>query len=248
MNLDQFSELEELYLQNNKIKHLPNLHLKNLRKLDLSDNNIFTLENISNFKNLQFLFLENNNIENLNLKELILLNKLIELNISGNKIDSLKDCINLRKIESILNLDLSANEVCNITDFRLFIINYISNIKILNRIPVEKNEIQTAKEYFDGRVTSELLETRLGHYHTKNVIELDLSNNKLKSFENIFNSENFPILKKLDLSKNLFSSFKILGNLFSLNILIINSNLISSIIDSKEKQLSIKGILGIPVN
>jgi len=126
-------------------------------------------------------------------------------------------------------------------------IYYITNLKILNRFAVEKNEILKAKEFFDGRITSELLESRLGHCHTKSVKELDLSNNKLKSFERIFNSENFPNLKKLDLSRNLFSSFKIFGSLPSLITLFLNSNVFFSIIDHKEKAISTKSLYGIPV-
>ncbi len=201
-NLDQFQELSELYVQSNKIRNLPYFEMKFLKKLDLSNNHIQTLDGISNMKNLTNILLENNKISSLSLTELVLLTQLKEFNISGNHIESLKECISLKRIESIQNLDLSGNEVSNYVDFRIFIIYYLNNLKILNRFPVEKNELLQAREFFDGRITSELLESKLGHTQTKNVRELDLSNNKLKSFEKIFNSDNFPNLRKHDYSKN----------------------------------------------
>jgi len=246
-NLNQFTELTELYLQSNKIKYFPTFEMKTLKKLDLSNNYIKSLQGISNIKNLHNLLVENNKITSLLLSELIFLSQLKEFNISGNHIESLKECINLRKIESIHNLDLSGNEVSNYSDFRIFIIYYLPNLKILNRYPVEKSEVLQAREFFDGRITSELLESKLGHTQTKNVRELDLSNNKLKSFERIFNNENFPNLRKLDLSRNSFSSFKIFGNLPSLIILYLNSNIFYSIIDPREKTVSTKGLLSIIV-
>jgi len=247
-NLIQFTDLHELYLQSNKIKSLPQFEIKNLKKLDLSNNNIKSLSGISNMKNLTNLLLENNLIKTISLSELFTLKNLKEFNISNNCIESLKECISLKKIETIQNLDFTGNDVSNYTDFRIFMIYYISNLKTLNRFSVEKNEILKAKEFFDGRITSELLESRVGHCYTKTVKELDLSNNNLKSFERIFTSDNFPNLKKLDLSRNLFSSLKIFGNLPSLNTLYLNANIFYTIIDQKEKSLCTKSLYGIPVN
>ena len=49
-----------------------------------------------------------------------------------------------------------------------------------------------AKETFVGRLTDEILESRLNGYSMKDVKNLDLSNAKLKDFDDIFNSKNFP--------------------------------------------------------
>lgn len=248
INLEQFSEITELYLQSNKLKSLPNIELKFLKKLDVSNNYLKSLAGISNMKNLNYLLLENNNIYSLLLNEILLLTQLKEFNISGNRIDSLKECINLKQISNLQNLDLSGNGVSNFSDFRIFLIYNISNLKVLNRFAVEKNETLQAKEFFDGRITSELLESKIGHSQSKNVRELNLSNNKLKSFENIFSNDNFPNLKKLDLSRNFFSSFKIFSHLPSLNHLYLNSNIFQFLIDPKDRNLCTKGLLGIMVS
>jgi len=246
-HLNQFLELEELYLQNNKLRNLPNFKMKNLKKLDISNNNLITLNGILNLKNLIYFNIENNSINNLNITELINLEDLTEFNISGNNIYNLKECIMLKNMKKIINLDLSGNEVCNNNDFRMTLINYLPKLKILNRIPIDKNEYSIAKEFFEGRITNELLESKIGSEITHNVKELDLSNNKLKDFENIFNSNNFPNLKKLNISRNIFASFRIFGFLPSLEELYLNSNLFDKILSKKDKPISNKGILGLPV-
>lgn len=246
--LDQFSELEELYLQNNKLKFLPNFSMKNLKKLDISNNSLISLKNISYLKNLVYFNCENNLINNLNLTEMLELDDLAELNVSGNNIYNLKECILLKNMKKIFNLDLSGNEVCNNNEFRITLINYLQKLKILNRIPIDKNELVAAKEYFEGRITNELLEIKIGSENTFNVKELDLSNNKLKDFDNIFSSSNFLNLKKLDLSRNIFSNFKIFGYLPSLVELYLNSNLFERMLLKKDKPITNRGILGLPVS
>lgn len=245
--LDQFSDVEELYLQNNKFKNFPNFIFLNLKKLDISNNNIYSLNGISNLPNLIYLNMENNFINNLNLNEMVQLEELLELNIGGNYIHNLKECILLKNMKKLFNLDISGNEVCNNPEMRISLINYLPKLKILNRIQIDKNELLAAKEYFEGRITSELLESKIGNENPINIKELDLSNNKLKDFENIFNCNNFPNLKILNLSRNIFSSFKIFGSLPNLQELYLNSNVFEKIFYKKDKTLPSQGILGIMV-
>ncbi len=245
--LDQFTDLEEIYLQNNKLKNLPSFVISNLRKLDISNNNLISLKGILHLKNLIYLNTENNYINNLNMQEFIELQELAEFNISGNNIYNLKECISLKNMKKIFNLDLSGNEVCNFNDFRITMIFYMPRLKILNRNTIDKNELATAKDYFEGRITNELLESIIGSDNSLNVKELDLSNNKLKDFDNIFNSNNFPNLKKLDLSRNIFSNFRIFGYMQNLEELYLNSNLFERMLTKKDKPIPNKGILGLPV-
>jgi len=53
---------------------------------------------------------------------------------------------------------------------------------------------------FVGRLTEEILENRLNGFSLKDVKVLDLSNAKLKDFDDIFTSKNFPKLRELNLS------------------------------------------------
>ena len=66
-----------------------------------------------------------------------------------------------------------------------------------------------------------------------NIIELDLSNLKLKDGLNLFNKDKYPNLKKLNLSKNFFTSFEIFGILPELVELNLSGNTLSEIIPKK---------------
>ena len=226
---------------------LPLFPMKKLKKLDISNNYLNSLKNISNLRKLKNLKIESNLVNNFCLSELLLLDELDEFNISGNNIFNIKECIMLRNMNKLINIDLSGNDVCNNNDFRLTLINYIPKLKILNRITVDKNEYAAAREYFEGRITTEILENKIGTQNTLEIKELDLSNNKLKDFDCIFTNINYPKLKRLDLSKNLYSNFRIFGCLPNLIELHINFNLFEKFASKKEKAIPNKGLNGLPV-
>jgi Leucine-rich repeat (LRR) protein len=125
-------------------------------------------------------------------------------------------------------------------------IYYLGKLKLLNRIGVEKSEITNSNTYFDGRITPEVLELKLGTDNTNDVVEADLANCKLKDSENIFGT-NFPKLRKLNISRNMFSSFKIFGNCSSMLDLNLSHNIFERFLGKLEKAVSSKGLLGIMV-
>ena len=171
-----------------------------------------------------------------------------EIHACGNFISNLRELSNLKKIQKLIILDITANEASKIQDFRLYLIYYLTKLRVLNRIAIEKPELLASKDFFDGRLTPELLEVKLVPENTIDVTELDLSHCKLKDFENIFHSNNFPKVKKMILNKNLFSNFKIFGNLPNLTHLYLNYNVFERIYNKLEKPLINKGILGLSVN
>jgi Leucine-rich repeat (LRR) protein len=248
-NLQIFPNLEELYLQNNKISNIENLkELKFLQKLDISNNLLQDIEGISQAKNLFYINIENNLIKFLSISELTQLDNLTELHASGNLLSNLKEILDLKNCPKLQVLDLSNNDVVrlNIQDFRLNIIFFINKLLILNKTPIEKFEYQQAKEYFDGKITLDLLENKLvsvtnssSKFDLKtllsNLEELNLSNCKLKDSnaknDFFFDQSVFSKLKKLDLSRNCLTSFKVFGNLPSLVILNLNCNLFEKIIN-----------------
>ena len=144
--------------------------------------------------------------------------------------------------------DISNNEVAKSTEFRMYMIYYLNTLKIINRVVIEKDEINKANMYFDGRITPELLEMKLGTENINNLVEADLSNCKLKDLENVFNNNFFSKLKKLNVSKNMFSSFKIFGYMPTLIELNISYNLFDRILGKLEKPTIGKGVLGIIVS
>ena len=244
-NLTQFKELLELYIQNNKIKKIENLP-ESLLKLDISNNEISDLTGIEKSKNLEWFNIENNNI-----KSIAKINKLLnikEIYCAGNYINNPKECCQLGKLKKLVIIDLTGNEVCRIVkDLRITMIYYCRLLKNFNRINIDDQERIQAKEYFTGKLTSEVLEKRLGvGYSTFNLLELDLSSLKLKDEINLFNKDLYPKLTKLNLSRNIFKTFSIFGKLPYLVELNLNYNLFTEIFSKKAKLINGQGIFGLP--
>jgi hypothetical protein len=248
-NLSALTDLQELHLQNNKLTGIGGLNcLASLTKLDLSNNMIKSIEGVKYLKALEWLNIENNLLQSLFLSEILELTGLVELHASANYISNLKECLQLKSLTNLSILDLSSNDVCKATDFRNYVIFYLQNLKILNRSAIEKGDIAAAKEYFDGRLTDEILELKIGQQPLGELIELSLVACKLKDFDNIFDNTVYAKLAKLDLSRNMFSSFKIFGYLPALKTLYLNSNVFDKIVNKKDKMIPNKGILGLPVS
>ena len=126
-------------------------------------------------------------------------------------------------------------------------IYYCRLLKNFNRINIDDQERIQAKEYFTGKLTSEVLEKRLGvGYNTFNLVELDLSSLKLKDEVNLFNKDLYPKLTKLNLSRNIFKTFSIFGKLPYLVELNLNYNLFTEIFQKKAKLINGQGIFGLP--
>ena len=244
-NLTQFKELFELYIQNNKIKKIENLP-ESLRKLDISNNEISDLSGIELSKNLEWFNIENNNIKSI--AKIIKLLNIKEIYCAGNYINNPKECCQLGKLKKLIIIDLTGNEVCRIVkDLRVTMIYYCRLLKNFNRINIDDQERVQAKEYFTGKLTSEVLEKRLGvGYNTFNLVELDLSSLKLKDEINLFNKDLYPKLTKLNLSRNIFKTFSIFGKLPYLVELNLNYNLFTEIFQKKSKLINGQGIFGLP--
>ena len=244
-NLGQFTELIELYIQNNKIKKIENLP-ESIKKLDISNNDISDLAGIEKSINLEWFNFENNNIKSIS--RIIKLINIKEIYCAGNYINNIKECSQLGKLKKLELIDLTGNEVCRkVKDLRITMIYYCKLLKSFNRINVDPQERVKAKEYFTGKLTAEVLEKKLGvGYSTYNLVELDLSSLKLKDENNIFNKELYPKLTKLNISRNIFKSFSIFGNLPYLAELNLNYNLFTEILPKKTKIMNGNGIFGLP--
>lgn len=242
-NLNQFKNLIELYIQNNKITKIENLPWT-LIKLDISNNELQSLDGISQADKLKWLNIENNAIQSI--AQIITLPNLVEFYSAGNFISNIKECYQLRQLAKLEIVDISSNEVCRtVHEIRLGMIYYCQRLKNFNRVGVDENERNTAIEFFTGKLTNEILEKKLGSgYDTTLIRELDLSSLKLKDEIGMFSKENYPVLSKLNLSRNLFTTFQIFGMLPSLIELNLNYNLITCIINKNEKK-SLKGIFGL---
>lgn len=169
-------------------------------QLSLEDNQITTLIDFPDLKNLMEVYLANNLISNP------------------------KEIQNLSYLQKLIILDISGNPLSKDPNSRIFTLYNLKKLKVLDGVSVEITEHQIAKELFTGRLTEEILLSRLNGLSPENVQALDLTNCKLKDFEDIFNENYFPSLVELNIGLNFFTSTKVLGYLPKLKVLIMNAN------------------------
>ncbi|XP_052458733.1 U2 small nuclear ribonucleoprotein A'-like [Carassius gibelio] len=148
----------ELELRGYKIPVLENLGatLDQFDTIDLSDNEIRKLDGFPLLKRLKTLLMNNNRIcrigENLeqslpDLKELIL---------TSNNIQELGDLDPLASVKSLSLLSLLRNPVTNKKHYRLYVINKIPQIRVLDFQKVKMKERQEADKMFKGKRGAQL--------------------------------------------------------------------------------------------
>ena len=239
--LNDCTLLEELNLEHNKISVIENIeHLSQLKILDIGWNKVQVIGGLETLENLVRLSLENNLI--CSLDKLPSFRDLMELYIGNNLIIEFQQLKNLRCLNKLAILDISGNKVCEDWRSRHYMLFHLRKLKVLNGANIEQAELNEACNAYDGKLTEEILETRLNGNQAKNIVMLDLSSAKLKDFNNIFNQIAFPGLQVLNLTNNYFKSLKILGLLPKLRKLLISQNRIASLYNKSEG-----GLFGIPV-
>lgn len=227
-SVDSCRNLEELSLEDNLLTRIQNLDtLILLKKLDLGRNFIRKIEGLKNLECLTQLSLEDNLIQSLSGIEV--LGNIMELYIGNNKLDNLKEISLLKDLPKLIILDISGNTLAKEADSRLHIIFHLKKLKVLDGVGIEQTEQAFAKETFGGRLTKDLLESKLGGLSPSEIKILDLSNAKLRSFDNMFNSDSFPLVNDLNLSGNYFQTLKCFGQMPRLTKLQLSKNRIDNL-------------------
>jgi hypothetical protein len=117
-NLNGFSNLVKLCLDNNLIENIVNIsHLKSLRWLDLSFNRIRKIQGLEELKQLEDLTLYSNKITYLD--GLDHLSNLQCLSLGNNRIDSLDQVMKLRSLRNLKMLTLAENPVCKENEYKM---------------------------------------------------------------------------------------------------------------------------------
>ena len=117
---------------------------------------------------------------------------------------------------------------------------------MLDGVSIEMSEHLEAKDTYTGRLTDELLELKLKGASSSKVRELDLSNCRLKDFDNMFNEELFPSLKSLNLSKNQLETLKAVGGCPHLRVLSVSGNQLKTLFTYTSEEGAPRGLLGLP--
>ena len=145
--MSKCDNLSILYLQGNKlsIKDLPYLHsFKNLKKIDLSDNELETLPTAQVFagmESLQFLYLHNN------------------------QISKWQDLQSLVVLPEIMHITLFSNPVCAIPGYRHFMVNSLPALKALdNYVITDEERIEDASFGYRFRGLNEFMKLHIPDY------------------------------------------------------------------------------------
>lgn len=144
---------------------------------------------------------------------------LMELYLGNNMIDEIKEIINLKELQRLIILDISGNNLIKVENYRIYCIFNLRRLRVLDGLSVENSECIEAKETFAGRLTTEILDQRLGGHTFQNIKELELDGCKLRDFDKMFDIEYCPNLRELSLNNNSFASLRGFGYLPNLRIL-----------------------------
>ena len=241
-NITNLINLEELYLQGNKIQLLENFP-STLKKLDISNNYITNIDNLKKNENLEILNIEINYISKIS--SLFYLKKLKKLNCSNNLISVLSDSdLSLfNKLISLEFLDFSGNDIIySFQNLKIKLIYHCPTLIKLNRKIISEKDKKEADDYFNGKLTKEVLEKRIKEKNESNdsidinfsvLVELDLSGLHLKDEYFMFDKKKYPNLKKLNISNNNFTTFEIFGSLPEISELNMSYNFLSELIPRK---------------
>jgi Leucine-rich repeat (LRR) protein len=116
-------------------------------------------------------------------------------------------------------------------------------------VSIEQAEHLDAKETFAGRLTEEILESRIGvGRKLTDIKELDLSSCRLRDFDNMFDESLYPNLRDLNLSHNTLVSLRGFGYLPKLRILKIKANRLDTLFCKPNDDGYPKGLFGLPVS
>lgn len=147
----------------------------------------------------------------------------MELYLGNNLIADVKETIKLQDLQRLIILDISGNPMssgaANNLNYRIYCIYHLRKLRVLDGMSIDPQEHIEAKETFSGRLTDEILYTRLNGRKLSDMKDLDLSNSKLRDFEDMFDNSKMPNLRDLNLTGNFMSSMRCFGFLPNLKVL-----------------------------
>ena len=165
-------------------------------------------------------------------------------------LSDIKEIIKLKDLQRLIILDISGNNfsIHRVKNHRIYCIFHLRKLRVLDGISIDPQEHIEAKDTFSGRLTDEILTSRTHGRPLGELKDLDLSNCKLRDFEDMFDSSNCPNLRELNLSHNCMTTLRGFGYLPNLKILRLKSNRIETLFykPSPDEKNFRRGLFGLP--
>ncbi|XP_031845088.1 uncharacterized protein LOC116432402 [Nomia melanderi] len=216
-NLHFAFNLTHLYLQHNVIKKIENLDsLDKLQTLYLGYNNIVVLEGLEGLRNLNTLDIENQRLspgESLcfDPRSIYTLSTCLQvLNISGNRIISLKGIKNLHKLEILDARNNSVEDIDDLTDT----ISFLTSLKDLS---LQGNSVTQCYRYkenlianndtiknFDGKTITDECRCFMKRFKIEKHLYRKKKSSRITLDEDITSSLNLPPALKKSISRAMF--------------------------------------------
>jgi len=225
--IEQFKKVEsksnELVLKNRKIESIASLNLRNLRRLDLSENRLSDLKGLKQCSFLTFLVLKGNDLTDDSIGPLKHLTRLKTLNLSHNKLGKISSKV-IPKLCDLNALVLNDNEIKLVTN--------LGTLKRLNTLVLSNNAIKSLAKSGVDELTA--------------LTKLSASHNRLTEMPDL---KKCASLKEIRLAHNRIERMpQWIGGSMNLKILDLGNNLLNDWADIERiskclalKQLSLKG-------
>ncbi|KAK2555046.1 U2 small nuclear ribonucleoprotein A' [Acropora cervicornis] len=143
----------ELDLRGYKIPVIENLGatLDQFDTIDLSENDIRKLEGFPLLRRLKSLLLNNNRICRIAEDLEQSLPQLESIIMTSNNMQELKELDSLKSVQTLRYLSLLRNPVTNKPHYRLYVINKIPQLRVLDFQRIKQREREAAKRMFSGK-------------------------------------------------------------------------------------------------
>jgi Leucine-rich repeat (LRR) protein len=200
IRINEMNNLNALELRNNQITHIPNIeHLSQLKVLNLSHNNIHSLDPSIFFLPLVELHLNDNKIVNIP-NDIGFLACIMKLDLSNNQLLSVPD--GLTKLITLTNLNLSNNNISTIS------LSTFEEMDVLTELTLSNNRITSITNNPFKKSLQSLTIMDLKYNQLKK-LDLNFFAPKLRELTSSFNKiveisglVNFPLLEVLDVRDN----------------------------------------------
>ena len=211
-------DAEEINLENENIKNegtkeLLKIEFSNLKKLNLSENNIETIKYLNNNEpNLVILNLTRNKIQKINIFENSDYPRLKELYLSKNNISDINP-LGKAKFPKLEILHLNKNQITDISILKSVNFNELKELNLGNNNISDINILENAnfpnleKLILNGNGISDIIVLKKVEF--EKLKDLNLYQNKISDIDVLKNSK-FEKLKKLLLGNNQISDIKVL--------------------------------------